>query len=63
MDKNIIINMKKIIYYIIIVLFAVNGVKLMTSSLEFTFWWWLGFFNLSVWGGYLFYKLLEYLRN
>ena len=55
--------MKKIMYYILIALFALNGAHLMSSSIEFTFWWWVGFINLGAFGGEVVYKLLKYLKH
>lgn len=54
--------MKKIIYYTLISLFVLNAAILMTSKVEFTFWWWVGFLNVAGWGGYLIGKLLTYLK-
>lgn len=55
--------MKKIIDYILIALFSLNGAYLMSSSTDFTFWWWVGFINLGAFGGEIVYKLLTYLKN
>ena len=55
--------MKKIIYYILIALFALNGAFLMTDSPDFTFWWWIGFINLGAFGGEITFKLLKFLQD
>lgn len=42
--------MKKIILYCLFGFSAVNGVMCMETNVQFTFFWWIGFINLMVWG-------------
>lgn len=54
---------KKIIYYVLYFLFAINGGLLMNMHPDFSFFWYIGLFNITCFGGYLVYKLMDFLKR
>jgi len=55
--------MKKNIKHIIYLLLVINGAIVMTYNQDFSFYWWIGFVNISFFGGALLIKLFNYLDN